>query len=372
MKREIILGGGLVLLIIIGVAFFYYRQNPNELPKAQERGKTLSFDISDKVSAGDISGALQAYQSVISSPDISRIEIAPSVIIGAGLAYRVSGSTTDAIAGVEQLKQAASDQSVRPFIRALAIVQLALAANNTGHNFDVFNEVFKSQPYQEYLVRSEDGKTNTVASARNLLLYSYRIYPTAQSAVAISDYSIVELYRNEQLGLGPDRIGDRNQVLVSSAETYLAHAADLSVPSKFEQAQDPSAGESYLVNRAFAIGGLAHFKGAPYSTQYRDEYANLFDTLTSSGMLEAKGTAAVSHFWYAAFLLQVDKDTLAAKAELSKAIALAKADPYFESDPLVSRVRKLKSGTAPYEAPAKLEDLTNISTEFKAFVDSIK
>ncbi len=364
----------IVLLAAVAVAlsatvlFFWAPSLRNNGTAEEERtGQHLGMWLDNAIHTDGLPEAVQTYNAILSSTTLARSEVAPSVLVGSGLQYRLTASTSDAIKGVQELKKVAADTTLRPFIRAFAVLELALAANNAGHNWYVFGEVFKDAPYRQYLVIS-GGTQNTVASARNVLLYSYQISPTYNAAVAISDYFVVELYRNEQHNVG----ASRKQQLLDGAEEYLARAEDLVKSTEYEQPKSQSAQESYLVNHAFAVGGLAYFKGGSYKSTYKTEYEALFKTLVAKGDAEAKGHLAISRFWYAAFLLQVDNDKKGAAAQLSQAIALAKADPYFDSNPLVSRIRKLKSGTIPYQAPAKLDTLTALSPEFEAFVESIK
>lgn len=332
----------------------------------QSQAKKLGLDVASLRNSGDISGAADAYQSVLDSGQTS-VLTAPSVLAGSHLPYLLNPTTSTALKSVAELKKIAADTSVRPFLRAQALTQIALWPNLSAYNQDVFSNIFNDPAYKQFLITTTHG-VDYQYSVRNLLKYSYSTYPTYRTAIEIADNYILSLYQNEQL-----HFGDGNKdLLVSGAQEYLAHADDIAVSKSYEQPVSTSVKQDYLAVRAFTMGGLAHFKGKPYTSTYKSTYDDLIKGLTEANTPEANAYLSFSRFLYAHFLIQIDGNTKAAQEQLLQAIALAKADKNFESNPLVRHIRKEKFGNAPYQAPARIDTLTAISPEFKAFVDSIK
>ncbi|MDP3646389.1 MAG: hypothetical protein Q8R25_04860 [bacterium] len=371
MPHKTLIFFALILATVVAVAgtvSFYMQRSTSSIADIEaQQSIRLGQTIASQMRSGDLTGALQRYESIVSSATATPRVIASSILTGSGIRYALTKNPSDAVQSVLDLKKVAASSDVRPFIHASAVFLIAQFYGYAAYDESVFQEIFKDDPYRQYLV-TVDGQMDKLSSIRKLYLYSYQIVPTFPAAIAIADVDMTRKYRDVALGYTEPE----NKSKIDNVEKFLALAEDLTRSSIYEQPSEPGAYGTYLLKRAYVIGGLAHFKGAPYNTQYKKAFEDVIAYFTEHSGAQVEKTVAIARVKYAMYLVQIDNDVSAARAELLQAIAAVRASQDPLNDTLVNFIHYIKQAPLVYEIPMAIENMTKISPEFKGFVESIK
>ncbi len=362
--------GTAFILAATGIGIIVFNQRiVSDVPRlspAELEAIEKSSAIGTQARSGDLDEAILLYDATVSAPIESLAEVASSILLGARLLYSKTGSSSDAVQAIRDLERVAADESVRPFLRAYAVLEMELLYVESSGDQAVFEEIFNDSPLSALLVTSED-KIDAPSSLKKLLLHSLQLSPFYRTAIELASVYARELYTK---GATPADM-EKN---IDGAEKYLARAEDLAVEQASEQPAGSARQENYLAARAFVIATLADVKGAPYTDRYRQAYQDLFALLLDeqSTYADAQGRLALGHLMYARALLRVDDDAETAKAELIQAISIAKSDP-IPNSAFVRWVRSAKSNPKPNsQAVRTLAELSELSPEFKVFVSGIQ
>lgn len=348
-----------VLLVAGTVWYSFYSTHQKGTEEAV--GKQLAFGMIDAAHLGGPKAGLAQYDLIVNSATTTPLSSAPAIIAGTGLRYRSTASTADAIKSVRDLQVVAADAALRPFIRASAIVQLALWYRRSGYDQEVYDAIFGVQPYGQ-LKKTSTSDANS-ASIRALLSYADNVSPTFDGAIAIANSYVSDLYFFETSH--PDAEQTKNAI--DGAEQYLAKAEDLASASVPEQSSNPVVYRNYLSDRAFVIGALAHFKGAPYDGEYKTAYQTLIPSLEKA---HNEALLVSSLVRYARFLIEIDNDSATAKLEADKAVGVMQQYPPAADNTVMTSLRASLDGKGQFDASGSLGKLLTVSPELKAIVES--
>jgi len=275
----------------------------------------------------------------------------------------------EAIQHVRDLKAIVADTSIEPKIRATAIYFLGAAYDIDGFNDALYREVYSTEPYASMHV----GVSRS-SSALQVYEWSYSIYPLARTALGIALSNVKGVFRDRYADV-KDPEQPAPEQLLERAEQYLKNAEFLM--SQESRDRRFTAGISDMYYRywhTFLVGALAHFKGGEYAEQYRSEYEALIRDF-EDGEDNNQEMAQYLNFayWnYATMLVLIDKDDVAAKAQLEKLIRHVQADRFYTVNQFVSVIKSYKRIPRTDLNSLSLKFLGDISPEFKKFVEDVQ
>lgn len=368
--RALFILGAVVTILIVGYALRpYLLSAPQEAVIAADPVRTKAIEqastIGVKSRSGELDGAISAYDAVMASTTQTLAQKSSSVLLGAGLRYRRSGSSDDAVSAIRDLKRVAIDPAVSAYSRAYAMLEMTLILTASNRDPIVFEELFSGQPWSGFLV-SEDGTTNNFASTQQLLARSLQLSSNYRTAIALAAN-----YARELQTKGESFTGAQNNI--DGMEIHLAQAEDLARLQSDEQPDGSDRYENYLSNRAFVIATLAEFKGSPYRERYRQTYEDLFTFFLGqqTEYADAHGRLAYEHVMFARALLRVEGDSAGARDQLNNAIRLTNEDPLKEQSALLKWIRTaLRSEQR--QVVSGFNELLSVSPEFSQFVDTVR
>ncbi len=315
--------------------------------------------------SGELDAAIAAYDSVMASSTQTIADKSSSVLLGAGLRHRLSGSTADAVAAIRDLKRVATNPDTTAFARAYAMLEMSIIHTASGPDPAVFQEIFQGEPFSTFIVQ-ERGRTNTFASTQQLIAHSLQMYPMYRTAIALASNYAREVYSR-----GDSFAGRENNI--NSMEIHLAQAEDL---ARAQDDQPPPGSDrygNYLSHRAFVIATLADVKGEPYPERYRQAYEDLFTFLRGeeAEYADARGRLAFEHAMFARALIRIENATTEAQGHLAQAVELSNSDPLKDNNALVLWIRNARESDER-RRNSGLDELIPISPEFQTFVSAIE
>ena len=350
------------ILALLGAWYFWvhFQQSTSSGMQSQDvRNLETVKSITSYANAGDYNSALQAYEKVVNSATTTPDVRAQAAINGSHLAYLTTGDISYLIGSIQELKRSVAQPSLGAYIQAKSIMHIAQWYAMSGYNDAIYTEIFKDDPYRQYII-TPDTPSNRRASIRKLLLWSYDIMPLYRTGAAIS-----KSYTADAL-LATDATSKNKNV--ENAELYLARAND-AVAKEGSTVTSDNVNERgfYLYDRAFVVGTLASLGASPYKEQYRQAYTDVFDFFRDNSAIIDTTDLPITHWRFAEYLLQIDNDVDDARIQLKEAVTLAEADPFKAKNSLVTTIKSIKTGTNA-TSKASLNKLMSISPEFKAFV----
>ena len=140
--------------------------------------------------------------------------------------------------------------------------------------------------------------------------------------------------------------------------------AEKETDSTFEQSQGYAWG---LYWRAYVLGGLAHFWGGTYDSEYEGAYSDAITFLETRGSSIQKKLLPAVYWRYALYLMLVEDDATTASKQLQKLMTSPSGLSGFKV--ALKQMRELPSTAIGRQ---QLNITTSASTEFKNFVDSIQ
>ncbi|MDB5238647.1 MAG: hypothetical protein JWM46_917 [Candidatus Kaiserbacteria bacterium] len=321
---------------------------------------------------GDYVSAQADYDAIIRSATSTADDRALAILNGAGLAFRTSNDEQFMLQHIPLFKSVVEDKNVSLALHVAAINALASAYCGSGRTWAVFQEIYKGDPYSTFLVPNDPDH-----SGRNMFLWSYQQMPTGDAAISLAKnfagQAIIDKNNN--------RITEYNTDIESS-KYYLAQADILEPQQKQLMGADYDSSfryALYLYWRAYTVAILAHYEGEPYLSEYKQDY-DKFTTLYENAPGIQYRYVGYAHLLYGYFLswnspaVGTNKD--ASHVQFSAAIALAKKDPYFDTDPLVRLIRNeeyLRVTKGIYQGPfsSAIAHAKSKSPKFAAFVQML-
>lgn len=354
------------ILVVAGVWYGLHPARPAALPNVSAEdlmNVPVARPIAAYANKGDYELAFQAYTAIINSATATPALIAQAEISGAYISYRASGEFSSAIKSIQALKDVVANLGLSPYVRAKAVLRIALWYPISNYDLDIFAEIFKDNPYRTYLTQP-DTRVGRRASVRQLMLWSYQLVPLYRTAIAISKLYAEEAVQDPHAASTPANI--------DAAEKYLAYSEDLVAKDPASDTPEHiSERASYLYDRAYTIGILASLKSLAEQAHYKQAYEDIFSFFEKTDAVQDRGDLALTHWKYATLLLSVDQDVQKTRAQLKQAVDLALADPHFQTNSLVSTIRSIKQRNT-ISGTQLLNQLSEDSPEFKAFASSIK
>lgn len=344
------------LLAIVGAAYaayLYFHIAGSSTPSY------LTLQITQPKLLGDDKAAYAKYQAVMNDPNASNEDKARASILNAGAGAHVTGDPAARLDDVRRLKQIVTDNSLTVYEHVDAINLLATAYNDSGRDKAVFQEIYKDAPFSAFLVPNDPQM-----SALNLAEWSYGLAPSSEAAITVAQLASGKYFSS------PNQSTSTVASYISTAEDYLKKAE---AASKAEQTKLPNIyqkGERYLVYRiwrAITIGRLAIEAGEPYKSQYRQEYEDFFKYASALPSVHGKDEVFYARFQYAR-ILALDNDPQTEKQQLD--LLAQGLNGISDSYSFVWLLRN-EHKNAPTVIWSQIQDMTKVSSDFKAAVDKI-
>lgn len=256
--------------------------------------------------AGEYEVALAKYRTIIEDPSKTSEQKAWATVNFAGAEFHGTGDAKKQLEDIGNLKKIVVDTTVSTKTRAAAVSVLSMMYNNSGRSPAVFAEIYREEPFNNYLVPGDPD-----LSALKLAEWSYSLNPTSNAAVYVAQLYAARYFLN------PSQSAASTTVYSALAEDYLQKAESV---AKEEVVNDPSFAQSdryiaYLTWRAITIGRLAVSKGEPYASNYRSTYEDFISFARSRGTEAAKEQLFFARFQFARILM-LRADLPAAKEQL--------------------------------------------------------
>jgi hypothetical protein len=325
-----------------------------------QRPNLVPAELTTSTQEGDYANAVAVTQGILNDPNRSVEEKALAVYNYMGARYRVSGDMSDRLLDIQDIKPVILNPAVSAQTRADSLAALAGQYASSGRDPSVLAEIFKDAPFSTYLIPGDPD-----ASIRRLFEWSYEILPTSYTVVSIAQWHAM------QGVLNPDLEQATRESYTKLAVEKLAEADQLSLR---EANREPRymEGLKYLLfrtSRTVTIGGLAIQNVEPHASNYREEFDSYIAFALSSEHIFAKGLLLSVRLTYALALAR-DNDTAAAKVQLDQLAQEMKAS----QNPGVSNFILTLRTQSEYESDSsrwlQLEELFEISPNFKAAVDT--
>ncbi len=365
LSTGLLIGMLVALVVIIAAGYGIWRAyGVKSVPAVAEEGVTLRATIG----SGDYEGALKQYRAMVSDSNLESDRFARATINVASARLK-SPDLEERLGAVRDLKKAAEDAGVSPELKARTITMLALAYQESGEDKDVYFEVFSGT----YKAMRDEVRP---VSMRNMLLWSYSIYPTARASIAISLMYVKDILRKKFPPVDVSQAAIDSINVKTSAEMAKKYFSESETLFKKEEdarsTPDLVTEASYRYWHTFIIGMLAYLEGGTYKDRYSSEYEAFIDYFEKNGNAEASQYLPFAYWNYATLLVLVDKDETKAKSLLNTLVEHVKNDPNpaYNEFLLVMRnhMRKIiKNGNVDFNT-ISLDALNKISPEFKQLV----
>jgi hypothetical protein len=314
---------------------------------------------------GKIGEAATLYGKILESPGSS-----PEVISNATkdniTLYSITNtySTSDIIESIRALKRLIADEGIDLEVRADNISALARLYRLSMFNDEVSKELFSEEPYASLLVAS-----SSVISLQNLYGLSFKTFPTPRAAMSMASF-----YTDRLLG---DYKSKEEQLdyYIQRTKFYLQQAESLSAEKLSADGNSyllSPAYASYLIDRAFTIGGLAVVVGTPYTDLYKDAYEELLAFLLDVDHAVFKTYIGGTRWHYAVFLSVMGEPSEMVKRELDAAADAYAARPSLEFENMVRTYTRRPELLSINFAVRKLFEIAPLSPKFSAFLDQIR
>ena len=295
----------IALLIVFGGGGFFLYSNYGAEPGIVLHPSVLQ--IYDQRKAGDYEGVAANYETIVNDPATSNVDKAVATITQAGAEFHISGDTKDRLEDVRRLKALAIDPALPVKSRVSAISKLASQDRDSGHDPEVFAEIFKGEPFATYFVQDDPE-----LSIRHLYDWSYAQLPSVDAGIRIAEWNAMsyQFYPN----LTQEELKPRQAMAID----YL-QKVDAMVAKKIQEYAsyaESTAYGNYRYMRATIMGHLAKQGLEPYNTEYRNEFEKYFQFAEASSNSVTKGDLPYLRLFYAKRLYFLEKDSAAAKIQL--------------------------------------------------------
>lgn len=345
-----LLGIGIVLLII-GVGYVFVMDQRSRI--------ALDPELVSAMRNGGFEEALSYRDKALQDATVSEAEKAKILFATYGADFHVTGDFSAWVRDARNMKQVFLEEDTSLWTRVNALNNLATVYYSSGREQAVFDEVFNSEPFAQYLVPGDPD-----LSIRQLMEFSYDTYPTSYSAIMIARWY------SEQAVNNPRQAASTTEAYAKVAEDYLKRADRATLrEEKQENKAEYLASSRYLTFRYYRmliISRLATQLGAPYSEQFDREYQNFFDFVKSQpGNPVAESYGYYARFFYASKLNSDKRPVAEIKEQLD---ILAESLSLIEDPKLITFINYLKNQRQdnPKSPPSRLVSVfSEISPEFK-------
>lgn len=346
----------LALVVALGAAWWFFLGGGGT--------QAIQPTVMGLLQKGDVKGAAALYQEILNSPTSTPQTLSYATRGNVSL-YSVTNTytTSDIVESIRRLKSLTANQSLSAEDRAGNINVLARLYRQSMLDHSIANEIFSDEPYRSLQVAS-----SSINSLQNLYGLSIRTYPTARAEMAMAS-----LYADRLL-TDNARTASNRDALLEKGEQYLKQAEALSAQELAKGGQGYTLlpdYPSYLIDRAYAIGGFAVIAGAPYTTSYKDAYEELIAFLKDADQAVFKTYLGGTYWHYAVFLSAMGEPDQAVKAALD-ASADAYTPPSLEFKDFVKTYRGNPGLLKVNYAARMLFDIAPLSPKFSALLKSIR
>lgn len=357
--------------ILVAVLVFWYALQGGNLLSGPIIPASKVRNIVSDTNNGNYSEALQQYEMLVSSGDLTPDQEAFAVKNVFASLLKARGNVDDMVRGVADIKHLIEDTRVSPRNRADLIRLLGIAYSESGASEVVYDAIFTGDTYSDLLVVGNDAR-----SLRNIYDWSYDIYPTSRTGIAITftyaKEALTQLYDDGTSGTNTEE----GRSFADAAASMMREAEGLREKEEQTGMVLPEQARywNYLYEHAFTTGALAIVEGAPYTQKYETEFDTLATRLEREASVEAKQLLGLTYWTHANFTLLIDNNTEKAAALLQALVAFVRSDPRIEVNEFAIFVRNLsnaESGEKRFYNSA-MERLSAISPEFKKLVEDMR
>jgi hypothetical protein len=352
---------GAVSIFLIGAAVY---GGSVYLNKREARMLAESRSVAESVRSGDYEAALAQYNAL---KDVDG-EVGARAVrnVYEGLFEATGGDIEAVLQGVRELKETIADTSITPESRAMSISVLAHAYNESGENQRVFDEIYSGDPYASLRVEGSAAR-----SMRNLLEWSYEVYPTPVVANSIATTYAKNLLNRPYVSASRRAEIDADDTIGKAR--YYMQESDRLLAAAVAANPGYEATSRYVTQRywrVFTEASIAYAEGGKDKEGYKKSYADLITYLRGHNE-EAREYLPYAHWSYAMFLMLIDNDNEAAKGELNNAVGAVTIDPEPETNEFLTFLRNEKTRPPTNFSTASIAKMAELSPEFKAMLESL-
>jgi hypothetical protein len=238
------------------------------------------------------------------------------------------------------------------------------------------NEVFKNPTLHSFAIYKTSTSTvlNMSESSNSLFAESRKIFPTYQSSVEMSRHFAEGAYRNSLYGNGKAVSADLIQAkFYLSVANKLWNLSTTSAAIKIVPIQSNVDRDRYYLDRAIVMATLSHFDSSKNIYDYKNAFTQASEILTDVGDLESTRMRAITHFYYAMYLVANGESELA-KNEVDLAIQAVRSDPYMASNPFIIYIQENSRDAVSnkIQIPVTVGSMMQSFPAFASFAGSLK
>jgi hypothetical protein len=345
-----------VIAAIGAVAGFLYYEKiylPQQALVSEARNAYMTFNT------GDFTSSIDTLRALIPDAPTKTEQGRLQVVLASALFGR--NQDNDLTESISILKNVINDYSIAPWVRALALNNIATIV--VTHNVTFYTHNFSDQSFASYLPNSGSDTERIRAVYYAILKSSDETYPTSFAEFSIAGNYLVPLIANSSLPASETAkiAQDMQQYVIEgdSREDGVLYSTNTVLYGLLYRALAITSSGRILNNKTLEEREQAYrrvFDVAEYQAQTRS---------ASTDSLLSKSALLWTGFWYANFLRLNYTDRLTDIRALLAPFAQDAA-----SNPYIGSLGKLKNLPDTVYLKQQAVALGKISPEFKAFLSS--
>ncbi|MSU73814.1 hypothetical protein EXS56_01610 [Candidatus Kaiserbacteria bacterium] len=307
--------------------------------------------------AGEYQAAIAAYTNVMQEPSLTADQRARATIFVSWARFNLSGNVQDLVYDIKEMKKQALNQDVSVALR-VNLINLIGSAYGTRQT-EIFDAIYSGTTFANFRVEGDGA-----LSGRKLFGWSYSLKPTSQAAVRIARWYIETSLFQKPVVVPPAEVAERVQAAVRyMGEAKVLEAQERAATDNIENSSDHML---YMYWYALESGYLARLRGGDsFVGTYKQAYADFFAEAATSDSPSTLQKLPYAHYFLANALFKVDKDRVAAGAELDKAIDAVNSYP----NPKASQFVEFVKNDGIYDKERAY--MRGMSAKFDAFLDAL-
>jgi len=374
------------ILLLLPVAYYLYITSNSCIDQlagqpAEQAEKSTSITADDSVdtvssveqsmASGNYESASRLLKEMTQDDTVDPEQRARAVLNAAEAEYKMTGEIEDAVSGIRELKKSVLDNSTSPKVRAESLISMAgIYYGSAGRHPLVFEEIFEGEPFSQYRVEGEGYK-----SIHQLQEWAYEMHPTANSALKLAQWYVVEPFQNDSL------TEEEVREYVAEARRYLNESRVLE-QEQLANGELETSGRRYVSNRywtAFIRAGVTYLAEDPSELDYpdyRNNYDELIVFLDNYENPQVRAYIPYTHWLYANWLVMFDNDTEAARDQLARVNGFMRSVPQPENTEFGKFVANTPVGESEYVKEenfftSMIVDMAALDENFRALVGEL-